>query len=189
MYKEQLRTEMRSAINHDHNYSTKTILSSPSVDVLLNRTKYDHRMTAYMKAVPLEDTLGGLRMERHKTHAALHELEEQHEKMWSAASLVAATPRVHAQPPASRERATPGMPLSIRGERKVWNYDHTWYHREGLGPAHQRARASRRELSPAGFEPRAWREMRGGEAAESPPTAHIPTRPRRLGMHAMHSWG
>ena len=179
VYNEQLRTEMRSMCEHDDNYSTKTLLSSPSVDILLNRTKYDHRVTAYMKAVPLNETLGTLRNERSSGLAALGELERAHERMWAHQPLETPTKK-HMQPPASRERSTLGTPFtSVRGERKLWNYDHTWYHHEALRPAHVSARASRRELT-AEFD----EAFAAGSEAHAPATRH---RHAGLGRVSSHS--
>ena len=195
-YTELLRREMSTAVGWDALYAPSALMRAPRVEELISHKKYENRLSAYLKAVPLTDTLTDLRMQRSRTSAALLDLEKTHERMWDKDSHNARPALLKLQPPGSRQQRGRRTPDEIRGTRRTWDYNHTGFHHEDLGPATRSVRAARKAnelhaFDKNGFDnrfadafalPTASRAEAATDTAPRP-TAHIPTRPRRLGMH------
>ena len=81
-YTELLRREMSTAVGWDALYAPSALMRAPRVEELISHKKYENRLSAYLKAVPLTDTLTDLRMQRSRTSAESHAFMSSSESAW-----------------------------------------------------------------------------------------------------------
>ena len=55
-YTELLRREMSTAVGWDALYAPSALMRAPRVEELISHKKYENRLSAYLKAVPLTDS-------------------------------------------------------------------------------------------------------------------------------------